>query len=560
MTESTKPTPINPLAEVVEEVATTASLTPEAVSRRKLLNSALIVMGATLASRLLGVLRESVLAYQFGTSADIGAYRAAFRIPDTLYLLFIGGALGSSLIPVFSSFLGQKESAKAWRLANAVVNYAMVALVIFSGLAWLLAPVLVGQVLAPGFVDDPATFQKTVDLSRLLILQPFFLGLGGIALALLNGSEKFFWPAIAPLIYNFSIILGVLFLADPLGIFGVAWGVLIGAVFYFLIQFPALKRAGFYWRPGLPRNVPGARQVMGALGPRLLGQAAFQLNFFVITNLASRLSDGPGKVAALENAYQLFMLPHGIFAISLATVAFPAMSRLVGAGNLSGMVATLGSSLRQVLFLTLPASVGLALLAEPIVKTILASGQFNQRSVELVSFALVCFSFGLVGYGVVEILTRAFYAMQDTITPVAITILTVALNTGLSILLLRPLEHGGLALALALSTTLEMGLLALLLHRKIHTFMVASARAALLSMSRIILAAALMGAVLLVLRFLFATPLDNANVQSQIGAKLFVVFLTGIMIILGGAVYGITAYLLRVEELQTVVRRFIRRR
>jgi putative peptidoglycan lipid II flippase len=303
--------------------------------RPGLISSTLFVMGATLLSRILGVVRDIVLSNQFGTSEQFGAYQAAFRIPDTLYLLIIGGALGSSLIPVFSRFLGQGDQAGAWRLANTVVNYAMLALTIATVLAWIFAPFIVSTLLAPNFPE--ATRNLTTDLTRLLLIQPFFMGLGGIALALLNGSENFVWPALAPLIYNLSIIAGAIFLTGPFGIQGVTFGVIIGAFLYLIVQLPTLYRLGFYWQPTLERDTPGASQVLRALAPRLLGQAAFQANFFVATNLGSGLDHGPQRISAFSYAYSLFMLPHGVFAISLATVAFPAMARFLGENNLAGM-------------------------------------------------------------------------------------------------------------------------------------------------------------------------------------------------------------------------------
>lgn len=507
-------------------------------------------MVATLLSRILGVGREIVFANHFGTTAEAGAYRAAFRVPDTLYLLIVGGALGSSLIPVFSRFLGQNDQEKAWRLANTVVNYAMMVLVACSALAWLLTPVIVQTILAPGF--DPASQQLTIELTRTLLLQPFFMGLGGIALALLNGSERFFWPALAPLIYNFSIIAGIIFLSGPFGIQGVAIGVVIGAALYLLVQLPALIRLGFYWRPVLDSEAPGAKQVLVALGPRLMGQAAFQANFFVATNLGSGLVDGTSRVAAFENAYQLFMLPHGIFAISLATVAFPAMARLYGQNDMVGMKHTLTSSLRQVLFFALPAALGLGILARPIVQTLLQSGQFNTESTELVSQTLFCFSFGLVSYGVVEIVTRAFYALHDTRTPVTVALVTVALNLVLSMILIHPLQQGGLALALAFSTTLEMILLTWLLRRRIGPFELNDSGSLILAIFKIAVAADIMGAVLLLALRLLEGPLEN-------GGKLVTLVLTILLVGLGGAVYAGAAYLLKLDELRSALRRFIRR-
>ncbi len=515
-------------------------------TRRNWLNSAVIIIVATIGSRGLGLLRDIVLANQFGTGPTLAAYKAAFRVPDLLYTLIVGGALGSSLIPVFSRFLGRNEGEKAWKLANAVVNYALLGLVVAAGVAWVLMPTLVEVVLAPSYPREVQLL--TIDLARLLLIQPFFMGLGGIALSLLNGHENFLWPALAPLIYNISIILGAVFLVGPLGIYGVITGVIVGAVLYLLVQLPALWRLGFYWRPSLQlRRTEGAAPVLKALGPRLIGQAVFQFNFIVATNLGSRLDNGPARVVAFENGYTIFMLPHGIFAMSLATVAFPAMARLLGANDLPGMKRTLAGSLRQVYFFALPAAVGLAVLARPIVSTIYQSGRFDQQSTDLVSATVMYFSFGLISYGLVEILTRAFYAMQDTRTPVIIAVVTVGLNFIFSLALVGWLAQGGLALALALSTTVEMIGLAIMLLRRIGRVpgLVGPGL-------KITGAAALMGLVIWLGQWWLSAPLAEGN-------KLVVVALTGLLVGLGGGIYVVTAYLLRIEELQGLVARFRRR-
>ncbi len=519
-------------------------------SDRGLINSTILIMGATLLSRILGVVRDIALTNKFGTSDEYGAYQAAFRIPDTLYLLIIGGALGSSLIPVFSRFLGQNDRENAWRLANTVVNYAMLALTVCSVVAWIFAPAIVSTILAPGFSED--TRNLTTDLTRLLLLQPFFMGLGGIALALLNGSENFVWPAVAPLIYNLSIIAGTLFLTTPFGIQGVTYGVIIGSFLYLVVQLPTLYRLGFYFHPTLDRDAPGATQVLRALIPRLLGQAAFQANFFIATNLGSGLNQGAARVNAFGLAYQLFMLPHGVFAISLATVAFPAMARFLGEKNLDGMKQTLIGALRQVFFLALPAALGLGILARPIVMTLYQSGKFTSESTDLVSPTVLCFSFGLVSYGIVEILTRGFYALHDTRTPVLVALVTVALNLVFSLVLIGPLQQGGLALALALSTTVEMILLFWLLNRQIGSLTAGSSDDLLLAVFKIGIAADLMGVALLIGMKALQEPLQNAD-------KLGIIIITFLLVGIGGAVYAGAAYFLHLEELRRVVRRFVRR-
>jgi len=515
--------------------------------RRLLFNNTLIVMGATLASRVLGLLREAVVAAKFGTSDDYSAYYAAFKIPDALYLLIIGGALGSALIPVFSGFLGKGEAEKAWRLANSVINISFVVLLVAALLAFIFAPQLVSLVIAPNF--PPPAKELTANLARMLLIQPLLLGLGGIFMALLNGSEHFLIPALAPIFYNLCIIGGALLLGDRLGVFGLAWGVVTGAAIYLTIQIPALVRMGWRYQPRFDRNAPGSREVLKALGPRLVGQAAFQINFIVITNLASAQ---PKTLSAIGYAFQILMLPHGLFAMSVAVVSFPAMSRQFGAGDIAGLKLTLVKGMRQIFFFALPASLGLGLLARPIVRSLLEFGTFSEQSTDLVSYALIFFSLGLVAYGIVEIITRAFYAMQDTATPVTIAVLTIGINIGLSLLLLQPLGHGGLALSLAITNTLEMILLLWLISRKLGKLDPDGGQL-WLGAFKIALAADFMGCFLLGVNFFLSEPLAKLS-------KFPLIILTLLIVAIAGAIYAATAWLLKVEELNTVARRFLRRR
>jgi putative peptidoglycan lipid II flippase len=541
-----------PAAPPTEAEALTGELpvpAPPRPVRRMLISNTLIVMLATVASRFLGLFREMVVAARFGTSTEYDTYVAAFRIPDLLYLIIIGGALGSALIPVFSRFLGQGEEQKAWRLANAVITTSVVVLVIVSFQTFIIAPQLVSNLLLP--VADAQQQALAVNLTRLLLLQPLLLGLGGIAMALLNGTQHFLWPALAPLFYNGCIILGALFLTDSLGVYGMAIGVVIGAGIYFLVQIPALLRLGLRYRPNLDFRAPGLGEVLKVLGPRLVGQAAFQFNFFIITNLASRLTDG--SISALNYAFQLFMLPHGIFAMSVATVTFPTLARLYGAKNMTGLKETLVGALRQIIFFALPASLGLALLARPVVATLFQLGRFGKTSTEMVSQTLVFFTVGLLAYGIVEIVTRAFYAVQDTRTTVIVAVLTVGINLLLSGILGREqtLGTGGLALSLALATTFEMVALLWLLRRKLGPFTTPNAPL-LLPLVKIFLAADFMAAILwLVLQFVNSLLVD-AN-------KIILIIFTLFMIGIGAAAYGGAAYILGLEELKTALRRFLRR-
>jgi putative peptidoglycan lipid II flippase len=514
------------------------------VSRLAALSGTFVVMGATLLSRVLGLARDIVITHQFRAGDQLSAYYAAFRIPDALYLLIIGGALGSALIPVFSRFLGQNQPEQAWRLANAIVNFSLVALLLAATFTFISAPLLVDWLIAPGY--KPELRDLTINLTRLLLIQPIFLGLGGIAMALLNGTQHFTLPALAPVIYNVCLILGALFLAEPLGIYGLVAGVLVGAVLYLAIQIPVLIRLGLHYRPGLDRSAPGLGEVLKVLGPRLLGQAAFQANFIAMTNLASSNSE---NVTFLTLAYGLLMLPFGIFALSTATVAFPAMAKQFGAGDMEGFKKTFSNGVRQISFFCLPAAVGLVLLRRPIVRTLYEGGLFGPHQVDGVSEPLLFFGLALLSYGLAEIATRAFYAMHDTRTPVTITIATIVLNVILGKILVGAWGASGLALGLSVTTTIEMALLLIYLRPKMGKLLEAEAPLTLLKMLG---AAGTMAVVLGLSTFI----LDNVLVQA---GKLAIIGLTLILIALGGIIYAVAAYLLRIEELRGTLNRITNR-
>ncbi|MCA9879613.1 MAG: murein biosynthesis integral membrane protein MurJ, partial [Thermomicrobiales bacterium] len=413
--------------------------------RASLARSAGIVAGAFVVSRLLGLVREVVLARQFGTSEALGAYISAFRIPDLLFLVIMAGAFGSAFIPVFSGLLGDGEEHKAWKRASVVLNLSSLAAVVLSGLAWLAAPDLVRLIVAP---DAPPDIQQlTVDCMRLLLLSPVFLGFGIAAKGILEGQDLFTLPALAPVIYNGATILGAIFLGPRLGVLGVAFGVVVGAFGFLLVQVPGLIRSGMRYTPSFDLRTHGLGEVARLLGPRLIGQAAFQINFIAITNLAWRT--GEQSVSALNYAWQLLMLPHGVLALSVSTVILPTLSRLWQQGDTAGFRTTLGGALRPLIFLSLPASVMLFAFRTSIVQTLFQTGAFSAESTALVAAPLGFLAAGLVSYAVVEALARAFYAMHDTRTPVIVGVAIVLANLGIGLALLD--RMGYLALALALS-------------------------------------------------------------------------------------------------------------
>lgn len=440
--------------------------TTAVISERSVAANATIVAGAYVVSRFLGLLREVLIARQFGTSPNYDAYVAAFKIPDLLFLVVMSGAFGSAFIPVFGGFLSRGDREKAWRLASSVLTYTILVLLGGGVLVFLFAGPLMSVVVAP----DLAAPQQhlATNLTRLLLLSPLLLGLGAAGKGMLEAQDAFTVPAIAPILYNLGIIFGAIFLAPTMGVYGLAVGVIAGASGHAGIQLLTLVRRGLRFNPSLSRHIDGLREVGRLMLPRLVGQTAFQVNLIVMTNFASRL--GEGRVSAINYANQLFMLPHGILALSISTVIFPAMARQFEHGLTHELRHTLSSALSPLLFLTIPASIGLFMFRFSIIQILLQFGSFSAHSTAMVADALEFFSVGLLAFAVVEAVTRAFYAMHDTRTPVIASIVTIGANIFLSWLLSPRLGVGGLALSISITTTIEMLILLTVLIKRTGNF------------------------------------------------------------------------------------------
>ena len=518
-------------------------------SRRRrvsLAKSAGIVAGSFVISRILGLVREIVLARQFGTSEAFSAYVSAFRIPDLLFLVVMAGAFGSAFIPVFSGFLGDGEDEAAWKLASVVLNISGVLVILLAAVTWVFAPELVRYIVAP---DASSTAQQiTVDCMRILLLSPVFLGFGIAVKGILEGQDLFTLPAFAPIIYNAATILGAVVLGPRVGVYGVAIGVVAGAIGFLLLQIPGLMRSGMRYSISFDPRTPGVTEVGRLLAPRLIGQAAFQLNFIAVTNLAWRT--GGQSVSALNYAWQLLMLPHGVLALSVSTVILPTLSRLWQGGDTAAFRATLGNALRPLLFLSLPAAVVLFAFRLPIVQTLFQTGAFSAESTSLVAAPLTFLAAGLVSYALVEALTRAFYAMHDTRTPVIAGIGIVALNIVIGVALLDRIGYLALALALSLSTTVEAVVLIVVLGRRIGNVTVKT-RDWLL---RVIASSVVMALVAAVL----ADPLTEATMPGN-GPRLqqIVVFLVVLGVV--AVVYLGCAWMLRIPELTDILDHLARR-
>lgn len=489
-------------------------------------------------SRVAGLAREVVIGARFGTSPELDAYLAAFRVPDILFQLVAGGALGSAFIPTFAGYWARGNREAAWLLFSRVVNLVTLLLVFIAAVVAVAAEPLVAQIIAPGFTPEQQLL--TAQLMRWMLLSTIIFGASGLIMGALNAVQHFLLPAAAPVFYNLAIIVGALLLAPRLGIAGLVVGVIVGALLHFLIQLPGLWRVHAGYRPALSVTDPGVREVMRLMGPRVLGLFFVQMHFLVNTILASGLA--PGRLSALNYAWLLMLLPQGVFAQSIATAIFPTFAAQVAAEDVPAMRAAFGQIIRTIFFLTIPAAVGLYILRVPLITVLLERSAFTAESTTLVAYALQFYAIGLVAHAGVEIVVRAFYALHDTWTPVLVGIGAMVLNILFSLWWVSRLEHGGLALANSVATALELLLLLWLLRSRIGGI---AGDKLLSAVGRHLLAALVMA---LTLRFWLnwlATQLgDDAG-------YMWLAVITGV--VWAALVYGLSALLLRCGELQPVV-------
>jgi len=521
---------------------------PVQTDNQRIAKAAGTVMAAFILSNLVGVIRGVVITHAFGTSADLDSFNAANRIVEMLFNLVAGGALGSAFIPIFTGFLTRKDYSGAWRLASGVINLLLLALIVISALAWLFAPAIVRDglyLLVPG--SDPVQEALTIQLLRIMLPSVIIFGMSGLVMGMLNAHQVFFIPAIAPAMYSLGMILGIWLLPESWGIQRLAYGVVAGALMHFMVQLPALYRLpARTYSLLLGLRDKAVREVFRLMGPRLLGVAVVQLNFIANTIIA--LGQPEGSVTAITLAFSLMLMPQMAVAQSAAIASLPTFSAQVAQGKLDEMRHSLASTLRVVLLLAIPASAGLMLLRTPLVSLLYQRGAFTSRSTELVAWALLWYSAGLVGHALVEILSRAFYALHDTRTPVFVGVGAMGLNIGLSLAFaawftrLGWMPHGGLALANSVATALESAILIVLMHKRLkgleERFIWQGVGISLLATS--LMSGAVLGWV----------AMFNA------GSRLVVL---GGALILGLVVYFGVVWLMKMPELKAIMTAFLRK-
>lgn len=431
--------------------------------RRRIASAATLILVAYGLSRVLGAVREIVIAHAFGTGPVLDNYRVAFAVPDLLFNLLLAGAISSAFIPVLSEHLAKGEGQRAREIAERVLTSAIVILTVGAALLFVIAPYYV-KLIAFGYSEPD--HQLITSLTRVLLLQPIFLGAGGLVIGILTAYQRFFAQALAPIFYNLSIIVAAAWFAPNYGVTALAIGVVIGALLHVGLQLPALWRTG--WRPTLQLGLddPGVRKVGRLMFPIALGLAAAQVNVFVDTVLGTSLPHG--RVAALRYADTIAQLPLGTFSQALAFVLFPFLARDAALRAIDSIRHRTSLALRLNIFVLVPASVGLAILGIPIVSLLFEHGAFGPPSVEETAYALTFFSLGLAGQAATALLVRVFYALQDVMTPLKISLVVIAVNLGTNVILVRLLQQGGLALGTSIAATLNAVLLGRFLRGRLR--------------------------------------------------------------------------------------------
>ncbi len=436
----------------------------------RLARSAGVIGLATMSSRLLGLVRDQVLAYVFAASHDMDAYIVAFRIPNLLRDLFAEGAMSAAFVPTFTRLLTLEGRPAAWRLGNLVVNALLLVtgtlVVLGVAFAWPIATFAAGR-----YAEVPGKLELVVALARLMFPFLTLVALAAACMGMLNSLRRFFVPALAPAMFNvgtiatMAVLIPVFLAAGVRPIFAAGCGTLVGGLAQVAIQWVLLRREGYRYRPVVNLRDPALREVIALMTPGTIGLAAVQVNVLVNTMLAT--GQGPGAVSYLNYAFRLMYFPIGLFGLSIATAAVPALSRHAALQDRASMRETLSGALRMMLMLNVPATVGLVVLASPIVALIFEHGRFTPQDTSGTVAALLAYAPGLVGYSAVKIAVPTFYSLRDSRTPVLVSGVTVGLNLALNLVFVRWLGYRGLALGTSLAALVNAALLLHLLRDRL---------------------------------------------------------------------------------------------
>ena len=429
---------------------------------RALVTAGLIVTVASLASRVLGFVRYIAIVRAVPDPASLDAFNTAFRIPDFLFQLVAAGALASALVPVIAGLFATGETARAWRVVSSITTLILGALLVLVVLAELAAPQLVAFI-APGF--SGTKLQMTIDLTKVMLLSPLFMAGGAIASAALNARGRFAAASVAPLVYNVGIIGGALFAVPALGVTGLAVGVVVGAAGHLLVQVPGMLSIGARVRPSVAFRDPSTRKALVLMGPRTIGLGATQIVFLVMTALATTLPDG--SITAFNLAFALLQIPIGVIGVPLGTVLLPSLSREAATGDTAAFHRLLVRGLSLLAYVMLAISAIGIPVAGDVVREAYGLGHLDATIMGWIAVSLAVFMLGLTAHSLIAVLARAFYALQDTATPLIAGIVAVGVNIVVGVGLVGPFGLTGLAVAIAIGAWLETVILVVLLGRRL---------------------------------------------------------------------------------------------
>ena len=507
---------------------------PQTIAR-----AGLIVSGAFLVSRILGFVRVFVIAGAFGSTPELDAFFAAFRLPDLIFQLVAAGALTSALIPIVTGLFTTNEMPRAWRVVSTVVNLMLIGLAVLATTLFIMAPVIVPRI-TPGF--GPAQLDQTIELTRIMLLSPVFLALGSVATSVLNAGNRFTAAAIAPIAYNLAIIGAAILLGPTFGVEGLALGVVAGSLCHLLVQLRPLLAMGFRYQRKIEGDDPEARHALVLMAPRAIGLGATQITFIVVTSLATML--GAGAVSDFNFAFVMLQIPLGIIGVPLGIVVMPTLSREAALGNEAGFAALLTRALRLLIYVMVPMSVVAVVVRQPFVEVLFGGGKVSQDDLDVIAFTFAWFLIGLTAHALIAVLARAFYARQDTVTPVVWAVAAVGINTTLAVILVGPLGLGGLALAIAVAAWVEAIALIVVLRRRLPSFPLAGmGRVALEAIGASLVAG---GAAYVVL----------GAISSSLGGdpgRLILLVEVSVVGVSFGLVYAGVSLALRIPELPTIV-------
>jgi putative peptidoglycan lipid II flippase len=509
--------------------------------RPRLARSAGVFGLATIASRVLGLVRDQVLAFYFGAGDANDAFRVASRIPNLVRDLFAEGAMSAAFVPTFTRELTQNGRERAWQLASSVINALLIVTGVIVAAGIIFAEPLV-RLFAADFAEVPGKLELTVHLTRLVFPFLTLVAVAAALMGMLNSLGHFFVPALSPAMYNVAVVvmsLSLIPIAPALGmqdITIVAVATLVGGLGQLAIQWPPLKREGFRYRAVLDLKDQGLHRVLLLMGPGTIGMAATQINVVVNTVLAT--SQGTGAVSWLDFAFRIMYLPIGLFGVSIATAATPAISRMVAEHDFARIRSTLANALGLMMFLNVPATVGLIVLARPIVAVIFEHGEFTAADTMATAAAVQLYAIGLVGYSIVRIISPTFYALQRSRIPVMVSAGSVVVNVALNLALVRVMGYRGLALGTSITAIVNATVQLILLRRELSGLEGGKIAAAF---ARVLAAAAVMGAVTFGANVAFERLLPGDALLLQI------VRLTA-TIALSLAALAVTAQVLRIPE------------